>query len=66
MSNDRLDGAEAIALYLGWKRRKVFRARERRWSVQTTMDRYGHLWRDEESDGALANASEKILSTGTL
>lgn len=33
LAEDRLDGAEAIAAYLGWKLRKVYQAREEGWSI---------------------------------
>lgn len=33
VANDRLDGAEAIAAYLGRKPRWVYQAREEGWSV---------------------------------
>lgn len=33
MSSDRLDGAKAIAAYLGWSERKVYQAREEGWSI---------------------------------
>lgn len=33
LAADRLDGAGAIAAYLGWKERKVYQAREEGWSV---------------------------------
>jgi hypothetical protein len=33
IDTDRLDGAEAIAAYLGWPSRKVYRAREEGWST---------------------------------
>jgi len=26
------------------------------------MDTYGHLWRDEEEDDAIAQASERLIS----
>jgi len=33
ISTERLDGAAAIAAYLGWPERKVYQARERGWSA---------------------------------
>lgn len=30
---DRLDGAKAIAAYVGWSERKVYQAREEEWSI---------------------------------
>lgn len=32
-------------------------------TLQLTMDLYGHLWRDEDEDDALAQASEALIST---
>jgi hypothetical protein len=32
-AEDRLDGAGAIATYLGWNKKKVYNAWELRWSV---------------------------------
>lgn len=33
LDGDLIDGAEAIAVYLGWPKRKVYSAREKGWSV---------------------------------
>jgi hypothetical protein len=32
-ADDRLDGAAAVAAYLGWTERKVYKAREAGWST---------------------------------
>ena len=31
-------------------------------TLKMTMDTYGHLWRDEEEDDAIAQASERLIS----
>lgn len=33
-------------------------------TLKMTMDTYGHLWRDEDEDDAIAQASERIISQG--
>lgn len=33
LADDKLEGAAAIAAFLGWRERKVYQAREQGWSV---------------------------------